>query len=254
MNQRRANHMFEEYLPKKKIGYLSPLPVIEYPPYWFYRLVPEGMSLVAVPMGIKDLTSKEVERIFVPLEEYLKILVEREVNIIIQGGIPLSIFMGPELHDNLLVRIEKTTGITATSTVLDVIAAAKHLGIRNIALVNKWNADMNKVLGTFFGREGIRVAGVHYRSMAFNEFMKLNDQESVNLAYELGREALKNNPDAEGLYIGGGAWLTFPIIGVLEKEFNKPVITFENATIWHICHLLDFWKPIHGYGRLLQSG
>ena len=245
--------MFEEYLPKKKIGYLSPLPFIEYPPYWFYRFVPEGIMFLAVPMGIKELTSKEVERIFVPLEEYLDIFVKRRVDIIIQGGIPLSILMGPENHDKLLVRIEDKTGIKATSTILDVVASAKHLGIKNIALVNKWNTNMNKVLSVYFEREGVRVAGVHSQSTVLSDTLKLRDGENLTLAYELGREALKNYPDADGLYIGGGAWLTFPIFEKLEKEFHRPVITFENATIWHICHLLDLWKPIQGYGQLLES-
>jgi maleate isomerase len=245
--------MFEEFLPKKKIGYLSPLPFIEYPPYWFYRLVPEGIMLVAVPMGIKEITSKEVERIFVPLEEYLDILVKRGVDIIIQGGIPLSILMGLENHDNLLARMEKRTGIKATSTVLDVVASAKYLGIKNIALVNKWNTDMNQVLSMFFEREGIQVAGVHFQSTALSETLRLKDEESLSLAYELGREALKNYPDADGLYIGGGAWLTYHVVEPLEKEFGKPVINNENATIWHLCHLLDYRRPIHGYGRLLES-
>ena len=62
-----------------------------------------------------------------------------------------------------------------------------------------------------------------------------------------------NYPEADGLYIGDGAWVTFPIVKVLEKEFGRPVITNEIATVWHVCHLLDYWKPVSGYGRLLQS-
>jgi hypothetical protein len=29
----------------------------------------------------------------------------------------------------------------------------------------------------------------------------------------------------EGVYIGGGAWLTLPVISRLEAEFGEPVIT-----------------------------
>ena len=54
---------------------------------------------VGVPMGIKELTSKEVERIFVPLEEYLDIFVKRRVDMIIQGGIPLSIMVNGKTVD-----------------------------------------------------------------------------------------------------------------------------------------------------------
>lgn len=161
--------------------------------------------------------------------------------------------MGMDKHDKLLAHIKKVTGISATSTVLDVIAAAKFLGTQIIALVNQFKPDLNKVPALFFEREGIRVAGIHSRPMELSKILKLNDRESLTMGYELGREALKSHPEADGLSIGGGAWLLYPIVELLEKEFGKPVIPFENATIWHICHLLDYWRPISGYGRLLET-
>jgi maleate cis-trans isomerase len=76
---------------------------------------------------------------------------------------------------------------------------------------------------------------------------------SLHLAYALGRGAFEQYPDAEGVYIGGGAWLTLPVIGRLEAEFGKPVITNQVATVWHALQLLDCWAPLQGFGRLLLS-
>ncbi|MFC1815291.1 hypothetical protein ACFL0M_04960 [Thermodesulfobacteriota bacterium] len=245
--------MFDEFLPKRKIGLLSPLLVVSNAAYEYYRLVPEGIMFVMLPIGLREFTPKDVERVFAPLEEYLTMLVERGVDIVVQSGVPLPILVGLEYHDKLLARIEKATGLPATSTVLSVVAAARSLGIQNIALANKWNPTMNKVLGMFFEREGIQIAGISSQSMVPSDFQKMKTKDSLTLAYELGRGALENNPEADGLFIGGGAWLTFPIIEPLEKEFGKPVVTNKIATIWHTCHLLDCWKPIQGYGRLFQS-
>ena len=111
---------------------------------------------------------------------------------------------------------------------------------------------MNKTLGLFFEREGIHVAGTESRPMAPSEFVKQKTEENLALAYELGRRALLSFPEADGLYIGGGAWLTYPVVEPLEKEFGKPVVTNTGATVYHLCHLLDCWRPIEGYGRLLQ--
>jgi len=208
---------------------------------------------VMLPIGLREFSQQEVERVFAPLEEHLALLVERGVDIIVQGGVPLPILMGLEFHDNLLSRIEKATGLPATSNIKDVVAAATSLGIKNIALANKWNPAMNKVLSLFFEREGIKTAGISSQVMLPNEFVKLKSDESLSLAYELGRRAFLDNPDADGLYIGGGAWLTFPVVDPLEKEFGKPVITNDSATAWSACHIIHCWKPRQGYGRLLQS-
>lgn len=248
-----SNDMFEGFLPKRKIGFLTPPPVVDNSTYEYYRLVPEGVMFVMLSIGFREFTPKDVERVFAPLEEHLAILVGRGVNIVVQSGVPLPILMGLEYHDNLLARIEKATGLPATSDILNIVSAAKSLFIQNIALANKWNSNMNKVLGMFFAREGIRIAGISSQSMVPSDFRKMKNEENLTLAYELGRRALMNNPDADGLYIGGGSWLTSPIIEPLEKEFGKPVITNINATIWHTCHLIDYWKPIQGYGRLMQS-
>ena len=112
---------------------------------------------------------------------------------------------------------------------------------------------MNTTLGQFFARGGIAVAGVHARSMVPSEFAKMNTLDSLKLAYELGRGALENYPPTDALYIGGGSWLSLPVVERLENEFDKPLITNQTATVWHVSHLLDCWSPITGYGRLLQS-
>jgi len=245
--------MFDQFLPKKRIGYLFPLTIIDNVAYQFYRFIPQDMMLLLLPVGIRGFTLEDVERAFAPLEEYVSMLVKQETDIIVQGGVPPAVIMGIERHDDLLARIEKASGRPSTSTTLNVIAAAKSVGIRRIALANKWNADMNGVMAAFFAREGIQVAGTTSRSMVPDEFLKMKGGESLHLAYELGRTALTQHPDADGLYIGGSAWMTFPIVEPLEKEFGKPVVTNSNATVWHLCHLLDYWRPIRGYGRLLES-
>ena len=171
---------------------------------------------------------------------------------IVQLGVPLPILMGLEYHDNLLKRIETLSGLPATSTVMNVVTSAKSLGLRNIALANKWSPAMNKGLEQFFGREGIRVAGVTSQSMSAGQIVKMKNDESISMAYELGRRALLDYPEADGLYIGGGAWFVLPVAEPLEKEFGKPVIHNENATIWDLCRLLKYGRPISGYGRLLE--
>jgi maleate cis-trans isomerase len=243
--------MFEDYVPKRKIGSLAPLAVIDNHPYEFYQLVPSGIMMVMVPLGLEQFTAEDVERVFKPIDEQLDLLLERGIDIVIQSGVPLPILIGPEALKRLLGHIEEKTRLPATSTVLSVVAAAKWLGIKKIAAANKWSDKMNQTLGQFFAGEGISMVGTNSQSMAPSQFVKMTSSASIQLAYDLGRGAMEKFPEADGVYIGGGAWLTLPVITRLEEEFGKAVITNQVATVWHLLHLLDVWKRIAGHGRLL---
>jgi len=243
--------MFDSDLPKKKIGILSPLPVIDNGAYEFYRLAPDRFMLVMIPVGLKEFTGKDVERVFAPIDSYLDKLKDRRVDIVVQSGVPLPALIGVEAHDRLIAHIVEYTRKPATSSVLGVVAAAKDWHFKNIAFANKWSEAMNRTLGEFFAREKIRVAGVASRVIAPSEFQRMSGEDNIELAHQLGRQALIDLPQADGLYIGGGAWLSQPVAEALEAEFKKPVITNVAAQIRNVLKLLDCWTPIPGHGRVL---
>ena len=63
--------MFEDDLPRRRVGVLSPLPVIDNGAYEFYRLVRNRIMLVMIPVGLSEFSSKDVERVFAPIDSYL---------------------------------------------------------------------------------------------------------------------------------------------------------------------------------------
>jgi maleate isomerase len=208
---------------------------------------------VLIPVGLAEFSTKDVERVFAPIDSHLDKLMDRGVDVIVQSGVPLPILIGVEAHDRLIAHIAQYSGRPATSSILGIVAAAKNLGIRRIALANKWSDRMNRTLGEFFAREGIAIAGVASEVLSPAEFQKKSSGENIELAYELGRAAFKQFPTADGLYIGGGAWLSQPVCEALEREFDKPAISNQSAMIWDTLHRIDCWQPIQGHGRILSS-
>src|SRR5256714_13025027 len=245
--------MFEESVPKLKIGALKPLSVVDNSAYEFYRNAPPGVMLVMIPVGPGKFSKDDVERVFKPLDGYVDALMERGCDLIMQSGVPLPLLIGVEAHDRLIDRIEKRSGKPATSSVLGVVAAAKRLGLRRIALANKWSEPMNRTLGEFFARGGTEIVGVASEVLVPQQFQKIAHDDHMELAYELGRAALTRHPDADGLYIGGGSWLSEPVCQALEREFGKPAISNPSAMVWDTLTRLGHWAPILGQGRLLSS-
>jgi maleate cis-trans isomerase len=244
--------MFENDLPRRKIGVLTPLSIVDNGAYEFYRLVKDRIMLVMIPVGLNEFTGKDVERVFAPIDSYLDKLMERRVDIVVQSGVPLPALIGVTAHDRLIAHMADYTGRPATSSVLGVVEAAKQLGIARIAFANKWSEDMNRTLAEFFARRDIAVAGVASKVLAPSQFQKMSGEDNIELAYALGRQALRDLPEADGLYIGGGAWLSQPVAETLEREFGRPVITNVSAMIRNVLTRLECWTPIPGHGRLLE--
>ena len=245
--------MFESYIPKHKVGALLPLAIVDNAAYEFYRLAPKGIMLVMIPIGLAEFSPADVERaLFKPLASNLDKLMERGVNMVVQSGTPLPILIGVKEHDRMIEFMTRHTGVPASSTVLAVGRAARHLGVKKLALVNKWSEAMNKTLGEFLAREGVSVCGAATKELAPSEFQKIETRDHMQLAYELGRQAFTQHPDADGLYIGGGSWLSEPVCQALEREFGRPAISNQSAMIWDTLTRLGAWRPIPEQGRLLS--
>ena len=243
--------MFDGFSPTLKIGCLQPGAVIDNAPFEFYRLAPRGVMLVMVGVGLKEFSSQDVERVFTPLDRYLDQLMERGVHLVIQNGVPLPILIGMEAHDRMLAHMGQYTGLPATSTVLSVVGAARDLGIRSIVAVNKWTEAMNKSLAAFFTRVGVTVVGSTTKTLHPHDFHQIAAGDHMRLAYDLGRQAFRDHPDCDAVYIGGGSWIAEPVAMRLEAEFGKPVLCNQAAVIRNTLKMLGAWKPMPGHSRVL---
>jgi maleate cis-trans isomerase len=243
--------MFEDFTPRLKIGCLMPGTIIDNHALEFYRLAPPGVMLVMVGVGLREFSSQDVERVFAPLDRYLDQLTERGVNLVIQNGVPLPILIGIEAHDRMINHMAHRTGKPATSTALSVVRAATDLGVRKVAVVNKWTDDMNRSLAAFFARAGVTVIGAATKSLHPADFHRFDASDHMQLAYALGRQAFHEHPDCDAVYIGGGSWIAEPVAAQLEADFGKPVLCNQSAVIRNTLKMLGAWAPIPGHSRTL---
>ncbi len=242
----------DEYVPVRKIGCLTPLSVIDTGPYEFYRIAPERVMRVMVLMGLSEFSARDAKRAFHRLDKLVSQLCERGVDIIVQMGVPVDLLLGRDALARIMKRIAEVGGVPAVAEVDCVVQAAKALGIKKIVVANKWKQAMNRRLAEFFAEAGITQIGTQALSMAPAEFMKMSSDEGLSLAYALGRAALENHPDSDGLFIGGGSWLTLPAVTALEQDFGKPVITNQAAVVREACQRVHYWQPKPGYGKLIS--
>ena len=59
--------------------------------------------------------------------------------------------------------------------------------------------------------------------------------------------------EADGVLIGGTGFRCVGILETLERDLGRPVISANQASLWHCLRMTGINTPIEGYGALLRS-
>ena len=250
--------MSDDLIPLKKVGIFAPRHIVDDIPWEFYKLAPKGIMAVIVPMGITHFVKEDVERVYEPVDEQLKQLMLRKVDLLVQSGVPLQCLIGADAHDRRLAYMRAQTGLPVTSGILGAISACKKLGIRKIAFGNKFTEEINVRLAEFFTRAGVEVAGWTIWTPTIeiedaSSIKKVGEAGLVEIGYQIGRQTFEEHPDADGIYMPGGSWTLNKVVTDLEAEFKKPVLGHHLVNVWNMATLLGMWSPRQGLGRLYSA-
>ena len=240
--------------PRYTIGVLSPLGGADTMPYGMYRLLGPDFMVMSVSLALQSFKPEDIERAVKAIEPQVEHLVSRGVDLILQSGTPLALSLGPDGLAQLLARIRDKSGVPVLSSALNAVDAARAIGARKVVTANKWNERINRNLAVFFAHWDIDVIGTAAESQEPEQFGRADLRAGAELAYRLGRDALARAPEADALFIGGGAWFADPAADALEREFGKPVITSRNGAVRGILTALGCWRPFpNGAGRVLEA-
>jgi len=241
-----------DLMPRRQFGYINPVQISDYIHYQFYCIFPSNCLMVNIPLNLQSFSTGGVDKALEAFWPAFDFLVAREVERISQGGIPVSAYAGRPRVLAMLEEAAKRSSIPATADFEESIEAVRHLGIKRLAVAAKWSPELMARIREYLEHAGIAPLGLIGREHTAQQVVALKPQESVDVALELGREALTRMPDADGLLLAGGAWLVMQAVPILEAEFGKPVVTNPGATYWAALRQGGL-KPHAGFGQLIDS-
>ena len=234
---------------RARIGHVYPAVVAETFFTEFFRIVPEGVTLVQTHLVIQSLNSKE------GLDESLKVmdqraewLAKRNVDIIAIGGSPMFRMMGAGSDRKIIDRLEKMFGIPVTTKQTVAVEAFKKLKAKKIAVASPYFEHQDKQVKQFLEKSGFDVVNIRGLSKEIEVIHTLPPETS----YVHGKKVFYETPQAEALYIPC-AHFAVPYLQQLEDDIQIPVVTSTTAMIWYCFNLLNIHAPIRGHGTLLAS-
>ena len=239
-------------VPQHQLGYVLPIPVGDYIHYQFYNVAPPGVFMVAIPLALQSFSQGGADAAMEGFGKAADFLHNRGVHRIVQGGIPISAFIGRPRMLEICAETQRRTGIVCTADFEETIEGLQHFGVRKVAIAAKWDDALIEAMHGYLGHAGIEVVGHCAEIHTASQVMDVAPQSGFDMAVALGDAALTKFPQAEGLLLGGGAWLSMPAVPMLEAKFGKPVLTNPTATYW--AGLKQFGVGARkGFGMLLDS-
>jgi maleate isomerase len=146
----------------------------------------------------------------------------------------------------LLARLAALAGTPAVTAAHAVREAFTRLGVRRVAIGIPYPEAIGVAGRAYWAASGLDIVAHHRLEDVANIY-----EETEERAYALGRAA--DAASAEALLISGTGLPTAGIVGRLERDLGKPVVTSQTATLWYALRALGIKDPVRGYGRLLED-
>ena len=236
---------------RARLGFLIPpgTPTIERE---MYQLAPDGVSVhfgrmvARGPVGtLENLKARAASHIE-HMDETVEMLASVEPDVIALAHTATSYALGREGERNLARRIEEITGIPFVSALGSAVAAFGELGVRRIAVGTAYDRAL-----TLRGKAMLEEYGFDVVSAECLPDVKSIFEETPRRVYALGKGA--NRPEAEAVFLSGMGLPTLSVLGALETDLGKPVLSSASALMWNALRTSGIGTPVSGYGRLLQE-
>ena len=234
---------------RAKLGFLVPAGTPTVEPEMF-EMAPKGVSVHFGRMisrgadgtlnGLEARIVTQIEH----LDESVEMLSMIRPDVIALAHTATSYYLGREKEAELTKRLEDRFGLHFITAFGSVIAALNALGIKKIALGTPYDENLTRQGKQNLESYGIEVVNFNWLRNVRNIF-----EEPPHRAYRLGKDV--NVPDAQAVFLSGVGLPTVSIVGALEQDLGKPVISSSSAMMWNALRLAGVAPVVAGYGSLL---
>lgn len=222
------------YGSRARIGRINPSPETVGDEEW-RRLMPEGVIVVSTRMFIERVDPEGLTAMVTNVERAARELATARPNVILMAGTAGAFNGGLNFDAELSRRIKEASGGTpATTTMTAVLEALHALRISKVAVATSYIPAVDQALATV-----LRGSGVAVDTIGGMNILKSIDMGDVqpDETYRFARAVFQSAPQADGYFISCGNLRSLEAIARLEREFGKPVITSNQAGLWHALKL-----------------
>jgi maleate isomerase len=187
----------------------------------FARTLPTGVSAHVVRTSKTDrLELAEESLTLAPVMQHLR------VSLALYACNASSFLKGRVWHDEFLARFQAAAGVPSESANSALMKLAAHRRLRRLAVLSPYPQWLLEPLSKFVTDWGFQVVNIVTLGLEPIEINGLDPEASYRFAKQV------DVSNADGIIILATNFRTLEVLGKLEKELNKPVISSNQALMW----------------------
>ena len=222
------------YGSRARIGRINPSPETVGDEEW-RQLMPDDVIVVSTRMFIERVDSAGLTTMVTNVERASKELATARPNVILMAGTAGAFNGGLNFDAELSRRIERAAGgVPGTTTMSAVLAALRALQVGKVAIATSYIPSVDQALTDVLRASGIEVPMI--KGMNILKSIDMGDIEPEE-TYRFARGVFAAAPEADAYFISCGNLRSLEAIPKLERDFGKPVITSNQAGLWHALRL-----------------
>jgi maleate isomerase len=177
-----------------------------------------------------------------------KLLGDARVEVIALAQTSASLF-ADDYDDVTVKRMTEASGVPSLTSAQAVGRALRALGTLRIAMATPYSEEVIARAKQYYeAMYGMTV--VASESLGATNSYAIGQMDAGVAQAAFGRI---DRPDIDALVVPGGNFPTMDWIASWERQFGKPVITTNQATLWGVLRAMGIDTPLAGKGRLLEQ-
>jgi len=231
---------------RARIGQMRPATAIEGAEEW-RTVAPTGVAFADARTIVRKVDDEGLKEMMSQVLEASRQLATAKVDLIVQCGAPGTFLRGKGHDEQVVEEIKAETGIPAITMMQAMMEGLHALDAKKIAVGTIYSDEVNAKMTEYMEAHGFEVVGMDGLQITDPYEASLHDADS---AYRLGRDVFRKSPGADAILISCGTYRSFPIIPYLEMDTGVPVVTSNQATLWHALRTLGLPDQIPDLGQL----
>lgn len=235
-----------DYGDRARIGMLLPSGNIAAEPQ-IKAMLPPGVGLYTTRLPLTGSSEQQLMAMIDNVEGGARLLADARVDLLAFNCTAVSTF-DTALEASIKKRLADAAQRPVTATSEALVAALRVLGAQRIVLVTPYIRAVNEREARFFKQNGFDViaeAGMGIDTNA--EMGRLPPQTWIDYTRQ------HRDDRADAYLVSCTAIRSAEVIGEIEHELGRPVLTSNQALVWHCLRSCGIRDAVRGFGRLLAD-